>query len=351
MRSLKNKLLITLITFYTLSSFVPLLELDHWWIRIWDFPRLQLFIIGVAGLLLYLWSVRRSISKIHFLLAFTIGALVLDAYRIVPYTPVYPEESRLHPIAKDSDSFSVFTLNVFQDNPQREALLSLLKRTSPDIILLLEVDANWLRDVKALTADYPFQVLKPLDNTYGIALYSKLDILKSSINFLVEDDVPSIQATVETRAKGQIEIFCVHPRPPNPTTEETTQRDAELILIAKAVSKIKTPVLVMGDLNDVAWSHTSRLFRRISKLQDPRIGRGPYGTFPVYLPLWRFPLDYVFHSKSLNLLGIERLEDVGSDHFPLQATYSYEKERVKQAPNEVEEEDLEEADEIIQEVK
>ena len=79
----------------------------------------------------------------------------------------------------------------------------------------------------------------------------------------------------------------------------------------------RAPVIIGGDLNDVAWSRMTRLFLRTSGLLDPRRGRGFYNTFHADRWYMRFPLDHLFHSEHFTVSNIERLGFVGSDHFPI----------------------------------
>ncbi len=193
----------------------------------------------------------------------------------------------------------------------------------PDVLLINEPNQAWAKSISMLNQDFPYSIKYPLENTYGMILLSKLVLTESAVNFLVKDDIPSIFTKIQLPSGKLIDFYGVHPEPPKPGTD-TYERDTELLIIGKKIKEIKNPSLVAGDLNDVGWSVTSKLFRKYSELVDPREGRGFYNTYSVSIPLLRYPLDHIFYSKEFGLISLKKLGDIGSDHFPIFISLNYE---------------------------
>jgi endonuclease/exonuclease/phosphatase (EEP) superfamily protein YafD len=218
----------------------------------------------------------------------------------------------------DRDAIKIMASNVLAPNRRAKEFLSLVKDHDPDVLVTLETDQWWQDHLNDLEKDYPYQVKCPLENCYGMHLFSKLELSESKVEFLVDSDKPSIHTVVALRSGEKIRAHFLHPAPPGPEgLEKSSQRDAELIVVAKSVADSRAPVIVAGDLNDVAWSTTTRLFRKISGLLDPRVGRGMFNTFHAGHWYMRWPLDHLFHSRHFTLSGIRRLRVIGSDHFAL----------------------------------
>ena len=77
-----------------------------------------------------------------------------------------------------------------------------------------------------------------------------------------------------------VQLHVIHPTPPMPPHDaSSTDRDAQMMMVAKMAKKAKLPVIVAGDFNDVAWSESTSLFHNVSGLLDPRKGRGFYNTY------------------------------------------------------------------------
>lgn len=298
-------------------TLLPLWRYEAWWVRSWDFPRLQISVI-LAALVLFELVLLPTTAFTWCLIAAAGFCLAYQWWWILPYTRLHAVEVKPSQTQDKQSTIRILTSNVLTPNRKADALIGLVNEYEPDILVTMESDSWWQEKLEVLQADYPHTVKCPLDNLYGMHVYSKLALTDSQVEFLVESDVPSVHALVQLRSGQQVRVHFLHPAPPSPTEKESSsERDAEIIIVARSVAETREPVIVTGDLNDVAWSETTRLFRKISGLLDPRIGRGMFNTFHADYWFMRWPLDHLFHSGHFTLSRIGRSHHIGSDHFAL----------------------------------
>ena len=326
----------------------------HWFIRGWDFPRVQgAVLLLLCGAAWGVWFFDGHWYDWAFLAALLV-ALVIQVRRIAPYPPLAPRQVKRVPNKTGEhrgDNLRVVVSNVLMQNDQRRRWLDVIGSADPDVILALEINDAWLEDLHGLDAEYPHQILQPQDNMYGMAMFSRFKLHQPQVRFLVEEDTPSILTWVELVSGRRVRFYGLHPEPPEPLRgKHSEDRDAELVLVGReVVDREDEPTIVAGDLNDVAWSHTTNLFIRLSHLLDPRRGRGFYNTFHAEQPWFRFPLDHVFHSDHFELVELRRLPHVGSDHFPVFIELSLRPEdRDQQRHLDADADDREEAREMVE---
>lgn len=308
----------TLPILLALITLLPLVRSDYWTFRILEYPRFQKLFLGL-GCLIGVYALRSySGSAFPFLFALTIGCCLYLLYKIFPYTAIAPKEMVRARKINENSSLRIFTANVLQTNQEFERMLQQVRQADPDIVFLVETDASWEKGVAELEKDYPHGVKQPLDNTYGLLFYSRLPLRHTRLLYRTDPEVPSVETEVQLKDGTWIRVFGLHPKPPVPGEAlYSTAKDKELMKVAFEVEKEKKPCIVMGDLNDVAWSHVTELFRKVSGLLDPRRGRGFYSTFSAKSQIMRFPLDYIFCSAHFGLVGMKRMPHNGSDHFAM----------------------------------
>jgi endonuclease/exonuclease/phosphatase (EEP) superfamily protein YafD len=300
-------------------SLVPLIRNDNWVFRVFEYPRSQKLLINIFLLAAFI-GVGSFDSFHHKIFAglLTVNALYL-LYQVWPYTFAAKRQMKKNTITDKRRQFRLFIANVYQDNRDVRSCIRAIDKYQPDVVMLVETDQQWKNELdKVLLKRFKFQIAEPLNNTYGILLYSSMKLHDSEIKYLVEKDVPSIHTLVELPCGEKFRLYGLHPKPPVPhETARSTERDAEILLVAKEAEHCKEPVVVAGDLNDVAWSYTTELFLKVSKLLDPRRGRGFFNTFNAHYWFLRWPLDHVFCSTHFELISLKRLQSIGSDHFPI----------------------------------
>lgn len=296
-----------------LVTVLPFIPSNESAIRVWDFPRLQVAVLLAALLVAAPFLLPPRKRETWGFAAAVAGALGWQAYAIWPYTPLAHTEAKALVDCERESRVTLLVANVLVENRDAGPLLALVKQVSPDLVLLVETDGWWDQHLEPLKRAYPHAIRHPQENGFGIHLFSRFELIKPTVRFLVEDHLPSVKTGLRLPSGAQITLYGLHPKPP--PLQDTARRDAELLIVGKEVRDEAIPSIVAGDLNDVAWSGSTRLFREVSGLLDPRIGRGPFATFNAHWPLLRWPLDHVFFEASFGLLDIAVLGHIGSDHF------------------------------------
>lgn len=333
---------------FVISSLIKLLKIDHWIIRFFDFPQAQFLVLGTAVLICSLiWLDLSYFVDTSFIIVI-ISVLIYQARLITPYTPFYRKEITSGPGDGDNN-IKILVSNVYQPNSCYDKVLNMIEEQDPDVVFLVETNDRWNREMASLEEKYPYTLKEPIDNMYGLLFYSRFEMSEAKIQHIVKDDIPSVKTKLRLKSGLQVLFYGLHPEPPSPTENyRSTERDAELYLVAKEIASLQEsiPIIVAGDLNDVAWSKSTRVFQKISRLLDPRKGRGFFNTFHAKYPI-RWPLDHFFASDHFQLLDIQTMDYIGSDHFPIFISLSYMPLNGNDSVDELEEDDMEEAERQI----
>ena len=336
-----------------LCSLLPLSKLPFGFIRGLAFPREQF--LGLALLLAigFAWIEGVTTSTGAIGIALMLGVAILHALYITKFTPIWRKQSlAAEPkLRRATDrQFSLLAANVKKSNRDYGKLIALAEARTPDIFLAIEVDQDWIDALDdGIGKNYDHRIDVPLDNGYGLCVMSRLPLSEVEVREKVTTDVPSIRVRVHLPVGEDFRLYVVHPEPPV-IDHDTKGRDSEIALVGMEATEDPLPAVVSGDLNDVAWSTTTRRFQRLSGLLDPRVGRGMYNTFSATMPWMRWPLDHLFHDAQFRLLEMDRLDKIGSDHFPMWFVLALaQTEAAVSDPEDVDPEEEQETEEMIAE--
>jgi len=340
------------------GAFLPLVKVGWWPVRVWDFPRVQLAALAallIAAIVLA-GVARKTWPRVDVgLVAALAVSVIWQGWFIAPFTSLWPR--RVPDAAgsvRESGRVSVLIANLDVRNPSPRAAADVLGRVDADVLVLIEIDEEWASALSSLRDRYAYQVNEVRPDGRGLALWSRVPVLRAEVRELITPERPSIFARLERRPGEAFNVIAVHPTPPALEREDregrfdSRIRDAELVVVAKHIAEHQGERwMVVGDFNDVAWSHTTRLFQRISGLLDPRVGRGLFNTYHARYPFLRYPLDHVFVSEhwAVNALTTKRVP--GSDHFAMYGELQLAGGGAVEEP-EADAEDAEEARELVE---
>lgn len=334
-----------------LATLLPFLRSGSWMVRVWDFPRLQLAALClIAALALLLCTRRYGWRPDIWGLMIAVGlAAAWQVSHVAPYTTFWPKRLA----DADAADLKLLVANLDLRNPTPGDAAETIAGIEADAVLLIEIDREWARTLAPVRSRFAHHAEEIKPEGLGIALWSNVRLEHPEIRYIVSDQRPSIHAELVLSPTRRARLIGLHPVPPGlPTSggddrHDSRIRDAELIKVAELVgSNTRREWIIAGDFNDVAWSHTTRLFKELSGLADPRVGRGLFNTYHAARPPLRYPIDHVFVSPSFEIANLQRIRIPGADHFGILVELRFG--HGPGADPDAEPDDYEEAEEMIE---
>ncbi len=289
----------------TITSYLGTL---HWLLELTTHFRVQYAIgavvIGTAYLLLKKYIRAGALGAV-----FVVHAMVI--------LPLHLPAEQNGSAPQSGKTLKIMSINVHTSNRNSDGVLELVREEKPDLLLLMEVDHRWIRELNPLTEMYSPHRAVPRPDNFGIALYSRRPLDEINVRTETEKYVPVI--TARFKHDGQVIHFTgLHTLPPA-SPSYSANRNKLLSEIAEDVANTSGPTIVMGDLNTTSWSPYFQSFVRQSGLNDSRKGFGIQPTWPssgALFPLL-IPVDHCLVSDDLTVVNRRVLRDIGSDHYPI----------------------------------
>lgn len=307
-----------------LSGLSLIHDISYWYAKILDFPRLQYLIVSVLCLIFVLVLKRQWNLVSGILIAGLLFSIIIHSVKIGPYLLGEKVVPDVEIQGNDKSSVKIIVANVLVTNRSSDKFLKLIEKYDPDVVLAMEVDDWWVEQLSPLQQNLPYKVEYPLDNAYGMLLYSKLPLKNSDIKFLKHSDVPSFHTTMTLPSGQEFSFHGVHPVAPFPSEkypDNVGEEEVALAKVGRLVAEDSLASIVAGDFNDVSWSRTTRFFEEEGGLRNVRLGRGLLNTFNANSLVMRWPLDHFFVTEEFRVKELKRLDSFGSDHFPLMAEF------------------------------
>lgn len=250
---------------------------------------------------------------------FAISALALAVICALSVRPFFFGANH-HAIAASAAERTLLQMNLFRVS-DHEPAQRLVERLTPDIITLQEVSDSGKAMMADLAGLYPHQELCIDGNDYGIAILSQHPFAPTPAT--CEPLLGFVNRTVLMDGEP-ISVVSQHIQPPWPYGQADTLRELQHVL-----PTLEPPLIVGGDFNAAPWSAA---LSRYGKWSRTRPVEGIGGTWTHFLmpaalvPVFGLPIDNIFVSEGIDVVGAQTLEPTASDHLPILLQFTRSKD-------------------------
>jgi len=227
-------------------------------------------------------------------------------------------QAALQPEDETAAVYKLLHLNLRYDNPEHGKVLSLIGRLMPDVITLNEVSPAWAEKTALLAGSYRNRVVCHIHNhAGGVAILSLRPFADGDEGQCLEGGT---FATAKLDIGGYpVEFGAMHLDWPWPF-DQADQIEA----LAPLLGAMGDSAILAGDLNATPWSASSARVAEAGGMTafGPSQPTWLYRRLPEYLRFAGLPIDRVFAKGDVDILSVETLEAVGSDHLPVLVEFS-----------------------------
>lgn len=249
-------------------------------------------------------------------------ALLIIAPGIFPYFKTansLPGQKNLTEKESVAADFSVLHFNVKENNKKIESVAEAALASGADIVSMQELRPASFTTVDALMrTQYPYVYSELNYDGFGMAMYAKIPF--DTCLTYVENNFPVIACTINIDGNA-VQLFGATTSTPTNEKDFKTQAK-QFAFMSNLVNTVKTPVLLMGDMNAVPWSEHIAGLMKNTGLKDSR--KDLTATYPAQSPL-QIPIDYIFHSKEFTCKKFNSVGGTTSNHLGLMGSYSLRK--------------------------
>jgi endonuclease/exonuclease/phosphatase family metal-dependent hydrolase len=219
-------------------------------------------------------------------------------------------------------TIKLYSANINKYNKDLSKLKQELHKINADIVLLMEVTPEQIRQIDSLIGTFRYCIKKiPIGTeNMGIVFLSNFPILNHEVIKLSEHGNGLVKSELIINQKSVL-FYGAH-FPKTTSIKEFPERKRQFMWFAQQIKKESIPVIVAGDMNATPYSTVFRKLLKITGLKDTRKGVGWQPSWPAYFPPLWIPIDHILVSPEIQVYSRDTGSFIGSDHFSVIAELS-----------------------------
>lgn len=284
-----------------LASFIA----DVYWLI-----ELHSHFLPIGSLACFILCIIFAIKKQWGTSAVLFAIFLISGIQVYPYLP----KPWLKQPTISSKSIKLLTSNVLSANQSTDKLNQLILKHDPDLVALIEINKRWSQSIQTLKEKYPYQLLHPREDNFGIGVISKIPFESAEVLRLGTLELESIHAEL-LLDQEPIQILITHPIPP--LGKELYQyRNDQFTAMINYMRPFKGHQIITGDLNSSVFSKDYKLIEEILNLNNSRLNAGLVNTWGI-ASLNLIGIDHCLYSQNLISFNHQSLTSIDSDHMPI----------------------------------